>query len=490
MYMTAKSRVPLNAALLSASQLARTAVGFLFFLFLARRLGPDVYGKYMFAFALSEIFSILGDLGLHEYTIRELARRPERLKERWVGIIALKTVLAGFSALIMVALLPLLGKDSATNWAIVAFALAQIGYSWFYASTIAFSVWQDLHLQALLWLLEKIAFAAAGAAALLLGRSFVAVALSNTLVQFAGGIAAVWIVVRKYGPLSRSLHRGQWRPYLKAALPFGLIVGFYLVYFRIDSVMISFFRSDEEVGLYGAAYNLVSAMLFLPAGLIGALYPHLAGSYSSPSDNLDGPFQKASRWLLAMSLPMAVGIWLLSGQLVPLLLGADYGETATALAILGWTLPVWFITFLEGNLLTIIERQKAVAAVGLINMVANLGLNLVVIPRYGYNGAAVTTLLTETIGLAQMFYLLRRNISLAHTARMALKVAALAAAMGLLVWLTRERLPLAAVIALAAAAYGSAIIGLKIIPLAELTVILKKRGKGDGTDMQSPSSNP
>ena len=44
--------------------------------------------------------------------------------------------------------------------------------------------------------------------------------------------------------------------------------------------------------------------------------------------------------------------------------------------MLGWTLPVWFITFLQGNLLTLIERQKAVAVVGLVNMILNVGLNL------------------------------------------------------------------------------------------------------------------
>src|SRR5665811_809671 len=160
--LTTRSRVPRNAILLSSSQLVRAAIGFLFFLFLARRLGPGDFGKYMFAFSLAEIFSILGDLGLHEYSIREMARRPELLRERLPGILALKTLLSSTSAIIMLALLPLLGKDRATTIAVVAFALAQIGYSWFYTSTIAFAARQDLHIQAFLWLMEKALFASAG----------------------------------------------------------------------------------------------------------------------------------------------------------------------------------------------------------------------------------------------------------------------------------------------------------------------------------------
>lgn len=486
----ARSRVPLNAVLLSSSQFLRTAIGFLFFLFLARRLGPVDYGKYMFAFSLSEIFSILGDIGLHEYIIREFSRRPERLTERLGGVVALKTVLSSTSAIMMVALLPLLGKDADTSLAVAAFALAQIGYSWFYAASIAFSVRQDLHIQAFLWLMEKALYAAAGVAVLVWGRGFVAVALSNTFVQFFGGVLAILIVWKKYGPFRLALDRGRWGPYLKAALPFGLIVGFYLVYFRIDSVMVSFFRGDEEVGLYGAAYNLVSALMFLPAGLIAALFPRLASRYSRPDDDLDAPFQRAGRWLLAMSLPMAVGGWLLAEPLVGTLLDASYARSATALAILSWVLPVWFMTFLQGNMLTIVERQKSVATVGFANMIVNIGLNLVIIPRYGFNGAALTTLLTELVGLLSMFVLLRRNISLVNTLRTLALTALLAAGMGVLVWLLRDRLALVLVIGVAVAAYGGAALATGLLPLSDIMGILKRRAApGEPVDIQPPSSD-
>ena len=473
--LTTKSRVPLNAILLSSSQFIRAAIGFLFFLFLARRLGPGDFGKFMFAFSLAEIFSILGDIGLHEYTIREIARRPELLRGRLAGILVLKTLLSGTSAIIMIAILPLMGKDRATSLAVVAFALAQIGYSWFYASTIAFAARQDLHIQAFLWLLEKVLFATAGVAAIFAGRSFVAVALSNTFVQFFGGVLAVWIAWRRYGPFVHRLDREKWGAYLKAALPFGLIVASYLVYFRVDSVMISFFRGDEEVGQYGAAYNLVSALMFLPSGLVAAMFPRLAGVYRSPGDNLDGPFQRAARWLLALSLPMAIGIWLLAEPLVLTLFKETYLPAVKALAILGWVLPVWFITFLQGNILTIIERQKAVAIVGLANMMLNLGMNLAIIPRYGFTGAAATTLITEILGLSLMFWLLRRNISLVRTATMALKVTVLAAAMGIMVWLMRGRINVFAVIAAAAAAYALTIVALGIIPLREIRKIFSRK---------------
>ncbi|MFA5801376.1 MAG: flippase [Thermoleophilia bacterium] len=489
------SRVPLNAALLSSSQFVRAAIGFVFFLFLARRLGPEDFGRYMFAFALSEIFSILGDMGLHEYTIREIARKPGQLRERLAGILGLKTLLSSSSAIIMIAIVPLMGKDRATSMAVVAFAMAQIGYSWFYAATIAFSVRQDLHIQAFLWLFEKVLFATGGVIVLLVWHDFVLVALSNTVVQFIGGALAVWIAWRKYGPFKLRLESGLWPGYLKAALPFGMIVAFYLVYFRIDSVMISFFRGDQanlEVGQYASAYNLISALLFIPAGLMAALFPRLASQYNKPTDDLDAPFQKACRWLLAISLPMAVGGWLLSGQIILFFLKDDYLPATTALAVLSWVLPVWFVTFLQGNILTVVERQKAVAAVGFINMVANVGLNLIVIPRFGFTGAAVTTLITEVMGLLQMFYLLRHNVSLASTAVMAFKIAILAAATGVLVWLLRDRIHVLAVIAATVAVYGAAVLATGIIPLSELATIFKRGSAPEvaGEELDLPDSGP
>lgn len=473
--MVKSSRVPVNAVLLSSSQLARTIIGFLFFLFLARWLEPADFGRYMFAFALSEIFSILGDMGIHEYFIREMARKPKLLKKRLAGIIGLKTALSSTSAAIMIAIVPLMGKDTGTSLAVAAFALAQIGYSWFYASTIAWSARQDLHLQAIIWFLEKALIAGAGVAVLLAGYGFAAVALSNTAVQVAGGLLAVAIVWRKYGPLNLALEPRRWAGYLKAALPFGLIVAFYLVYFRIDSVMLSFIRGDADVGQYNAAYNLVAALMFIPAGLVAALFPVLAGSYRSPEDDLDAPFQKTFKLLLALSLPMAVGLWLLSGQLIAPLLGEIYLPAASPLAVLAWVLPVWFITFLQGNMLTVIERQKAVATVGFVNMAANVALNLLIIPRYGFTGAAATTLATEALGLMQMFYLLRRNISLTRTVSTAITLVPPAAVMGVLVWLLRDRLPVAAVIAMAAVIYGAIVVSLKIITIAEIRAVWRRK---------------
>ncbi|MFA6001125.1 MAG: flippase [Thermoleophilia bacterium] len=489
------SRVPLNAALLSSSQFVRAAIGFVFFLFLARRLGPEDFGRYMFAFALSEIFSILGDVGLHEYTIREIARKPEQLRERLAGILGLKTLLSCSSAIIMIAIVPLMGKDRPTSMAVVAFALAQIGYSWFYTSTIAFSVKQDLHIQAFLWLFEKVLFATGGVIALLIWHDFVLVALSNTVVQFTGGVLAVWIVWRKYGPFILRIDRGLWPGYLKAALPFGMIVAFYLVYFRVDSVMISFFRGETanvEVGQYASAYNLISALLFIPAGLVAALFPKLAGQFRKPTDNLDGPFQKACRWLLVISMPMAVGGWLLSEKVILFFLKDQYLPATTALAILSWVLPVWFVTFLQGNILTVVERQKAVAGVGFINMVVNVGLNLVFIPPYGFTAAAVTTLITEVLGLVMMFYLLRNNISLLRTLKTALILALLSAVTGVLVWLLRDRIHVLAVIAIAIVVYTAAVLALRIIPMSEIATIFR-RGKvveEDVEEIDLPSSGP
>ena len=473
--MTAKSRVPINAVLLSSSQFLRAVIGFLFFLYLARRFGPEDFGKYYFAFALAEIFSILGDIGLHEYSIREIARRPDLLRERLTGILVLKTALSSVSAVIMVAMLPFMGKDASTSLAVTSFAIAQIGYSWFYASTIAFSVKQDLHVQAFLWLLEKILFAAAGVAVLFAGRGFVAVAASNMFVQFFGGTLAVLIAWRKYGPFVRRLDWRRWGAYLSAALPFGLIVAFFLVYFRIDSVMVSFFRGDEEVGQYGAVYNLISALLFLPAGLVGAMFPKLASTYRSREDNIDAPFQRAARWLLAISLPIAVGAWILARPLVLTLLKDTYLPAVNAFAVLGWTLPVWFMTFLQGNMLTIIERQKAVAVVGLANMVLNIGLNLYIIPHYGFTGAAVTTLFTEIVGLVQMFWLLRANISLTGTAVITARVALPAAVVGLIAWALRGRLEVFVVVAIAVAVYTPLIIAMRIIPLQEIREVISRK---------------
>jgi O-antigen/teichoic acid export membrane protein len=188
---------------------------------------------------------------------------------------------------------------------------------------------------------------------------------------------------------------------------------------------------------------------------------------------------------------MAVGGFLLSNQLILALLGTEYLPAADALAVLAWTLPIWFITFLQGNLLTIIERQKAVAAVGFVNMTANVVLNLLVIPRYGFTGAAVTTLITEVIGMSQMFYLLRNNISLKNTVMTVIRVALLSSVMGVAIYLLRDHIHVFATIAITATGYMAAAVLMKILPLEEIRSILVRRTEmADAGGIQPPASGP
>ena len=196
----------------------------------------------------------------------------------------------------------------------IAFALAQIGYSWFYASTIAFSVRQDLHIQAFLWLMEKVLFAAAGVAVhRWQAGGFVAVAFSNTFVQFFGGaprgldrlaqIRAVHVQARR-GPLGGLPQVG---PSLRADRR--LLPGLFPHRQRHDLVL------PRRRGGRPVRRRLQSGLgAAVPACRPGGarMFPGWPERTARPDDNLDGPFQRAARWLLAMSLPMAVGVWLLA----------------------------------------------------------------------------------------------------------------------------------------------------------------------------------
>jgi O-antigen/teichoic acid export membrane protein len=96
---------------------------------------------------------------------------------------------------------------------------------------------------------------------------------------------------------------------------------------------------------------------------------------------------------------------------------AEYGSGDVSLAILIWFIPVVYLTQLLGSVLGAMDQQRAVFQVSAANVLFNLCANLVLIPMWREAGAAVVTVLTETLGLVLLSIRLRRSIPVLYSVR-------------------------------------------------------------------------
>jgi O-antigen/teichoic acid export membrane protein len=161
-----------------------------------------------------------------------------------------------------------------------------------------------------------------------------------------------------------------------------------------------------------------------------------------------------------------------------LLYGTPYVAAAPAFAFLMLTLPLLFITNLLGNCLGAVGRQRAVLAIAGANLLVNVGLNLVLIPRMDYAGAGLATLLTELCGFVMFAFVLRGDLRAMVAWPQLLGLAAANAALAVILSLLRAW-PVAAVIAVGALAYLGIVVALRLLRFDELRLLMPASRGGE-----------
>jgi O-antigen/teichoic acid export membrane protein len=394
-----------GAALLSAANLAVKPAWILFLVALCPRvLGVEGFGVMQTALALATLVAAFSDLGVTNYSVREVARAPGQ------GRFLLQQVVVYRGALLLLAwgltlavgyVLGYEGDLLRSLWWAAGFVLAQ-------SATLTLSAflrgYQRLGDEAALTVLGRGVTIALGSVALLVTRSPVGVLAGMAL---ALGLTAVvqgaWVRGRVVRGEAGRVDTRFLGVLALAALPIGAADALQVLYLRADQVMIEAMLGAASAGQYAQAYRLLEAMSLLPAIVIQAvLFARLA--------RLDevGDRQGFSRlyWRGLAGLAVAATVVAALVALVaPLLIRGLTGDpafdaSASALRVLVWTFPLTCVKDLAFFSYIARRLHRLPIALYALAAVANIGLNLWAIPRYGILGAAYATVAVEALIVA------------------------------------------------------------------------------------------
>jgi O-antigen/teichoic acid export membrane protein len=182
------------------------------------------------------------------------------------------------------------------------------------------------------------------------------------------------------------------------------------IYVNLDTVMLGYLSSDRNVGLYTAAVRITKIVVVLVTTLGGVLIPRI--SYYIEHKNFE-EFRKviklSANFILFLGLPSIVGLYILAPEVINLFGGSDFSESITSMRIM---LPIiLFIGF--SNLLGIqimynFGEEKSVIKSVLIGSIIHIITNLILIPKFGHIGAAISTLMAEGTVLIVQILLVRK----------------------------------------------------------------------------------
>ena len=389
-----------------------------------RTLGAEGYGVIGFGMALYGFFALMGRPGLDTLAVREVAREPGRVRALAADVTSLQLALAIGVAALYAGVVASLGRPAPERAALLAVGLPLLvqpfALDWVYQGVERMGV---------------LAVRNVAASALQLAAALVLVRTSGDLVWAAAlqglaltaATAALWVAFRRdFGPLRFRVRLATWGALLRPALPIAASTLMTLVYYSLDRLMLSAIRGDEAVGLYEAAYRWVLVALVPATVFVQAFFPTLSAALGDRQRMADHA-RAFARVNLGLGFPVALGGALLAGPLVTLLAGPEFAPAAPVLSLLMASVGAVYLNLSLGQPLLAWDLQTPYLwAVG-AGALANVVLNLLLIPPFGTMGAAWATLGSEAavlVALGSVYWRTLGTLPLAVTA-LALAVTAL-----------------------------------------------------------------
>jgi O-antigen/teichoic acid export membrane protein len=368
-------------------------------------LGVEGFGEYAIVLALAPILLVFSDLGIATLLSRELVQQPDRREDLAATLLWIRLVASGAILAVCLVLVPVLPYDREVR---VGFLIACLGVSLVSIGSFAtpfFQVNLRLDIVALLDVCTAALTIALVAAVTQLDLGFYALVGVNAVVGLVSMVGGGYLVSRYWRPRPR-FDRRLAGPLLRDGLPLGAVIVLGLLHFKVDSVLLSLMRPAEDVGTYTVAYRFLEQSLVLPVVFMAAVFPLLAASVRT--DAAEDVIRKAFSFLLLLGVPLALTLIVFADPLVSLVAGDGFGDSAVTLRILAPALVVAFVNAVFAAVLIALNRQRALILVSLAGVTLNVAANLWAIPRFGYNGAAVTTVISETLGFCAVFVLAKR----------------------------------------------------------------------------------
>ena len=458
-----------NVLIQIAARVFTMAVGVVTVSLTARTLRTSGYGVWSGVSSYVGLFAVLTDLGFVTVATQRMASEPEREAE-WLGaLVSVRIVASLIIAAICAASVPLLLRStgdshtvayimSATMLAGGAASLLTVFQSRLRSGVVlSFTV-----LQWLIWLVAVVVLRIEHA-------SVVAFALANALILFF--IAGLQIQAsRRFVDIAWRAGLRLWRPLVRLAIPLGIATIMITIYYQVDSVLLLQIAGPKEAGVYGAAYGFLGPMIFLPAAVMGSFFPVLSAIHDRDPERTRRLVQVCVDLMAAIGLPILAGAIALSGPIIHVIYGSEFTRAVGLLPILMIAFVAICFGTLAGNLSVLLGLQRRFALYTTIGAVANVGLNLALIPPYGAYGSAWATVATEGLTMALMLATGLRAIRLRPHPAKALRTLMLAAAMTGAMALARPLgLIPAGVIGLLV--YGGGLLALPIVSRAELRAL-------------------
>jgi len=388
----ATRRVALNTVAWMGARVVDAAFALVYLRLLDR---ADV-GQFQFLVVFTTYVDTLVDFGLNTVVARDLPRvsHAAHVALRHVSLLRLGLWVVGLPLVTAVygpahAAFQLSDEAALAGWLFYIGLLPTV-----LAKTASGVLWafERLDLPAGVSVLATLLKTGLGAVALFSGMGLIGLAGTSVVVNIVTA-AALLVFVRSTLSAAPDHHEPRAIAWLRESWPLFINQILQGLFFKIDAALLLALAGPAVAGTYAAAFKVCEGAGIASSSFTLALFPRLART-----SDLSAAYRLALRLLLQLAFPLAAGTALLAEPIVALVGGAEYlPDSALALAILIWYLPLSYANGLTQYILIAGGQQRLLSVAFSIGLVFNLAANLILIPIYGYVAAAIVTIASEVV---------------------------------------------------------------------------------------------
>jgi FkbM family methyltransferase len=416
---------------------ARLLVGLILAGVLSRYLGVVGFGEYALVFAYVATFGgIFTDWGFATICLREISQHPRDRGQLVAATASLQACVAAATYLVMAASLLLLHYPRAVTQAIAIYGLSLLLSP---LDIVALPFQADLRLARLVppSLMGTGLNFVLTLAAIRLGASLqvlVGLVLLSVTLQYAWVLRLSLRVLE----LRRRPHVAQWLPLLREAWPLGTATILSTVLQQGPLLALSLV-SVHGVGLYSAGTRIPQQLLIIPLAIRATTFPLLSRSWLTDRDGFMRRVQRLMEASLLLSIPLVILAIGLAGPSMRLIFGASFAAAALPFSLLMAAFGLMFVGMLMGEALIAAGLQRVNLAVLAASLPVLVLMLLLLVPRGGATGAAVSVLVSYLALVGITVLALRRRLGPGIRLTF-LPAAGLAAAAGGIILLAAQRL--------------------------------------------------
>ena len=383
-----------NAGWLIGGKIAQMLLSLLVGVLSARYLGPNNYGLINYGMAYVNFFMSFCTLGINSIILKEFIDDPEGQGCTIGTTIVLRAISSFFSSIMIIGIVAVLDNGEPLTIAVAALCSISLVFQVFDTINYWFQAQYKSKITAIVTLVAYIITSTYKILLLILGKSVEWFAFASSIDYIIVGVLLLSIYKKNNGPKFKiSFAKGKFL--LRSSYHYILSGMMVSIYAQTDKLMLKQMIDESTVGYYTIATNICAMWTFVLAAIIDSIHPTILRYHNQDYQSYERKNRQLYAIVFYISVFVALLIHLFGDYVVIILYGEAYMPAVVPLKIVTWYVAFSYLGAARNAWIICENNQKYLKYIYFGAAVINIILNLMLIPQYSTEGAAIASLITQ-----------------------------------------------------------------------------------------------